>query len=246
MPDQSDIASVLAHVTRRPIAHRGLHDGNGSVAENSASAFRAAIDAGYAIECDVHIAADGVPVVFHDNDLQRLTGVDALVSGKTSLELANLKLAGTDDRIDTLANLLAMTRGRVPLVVEIKGTDQKADGAFVSNLAPVLAGYDGPLALMSFDRWLIEQALAAELPFPVGLVAESLRPECLEQHMAVLNLGCSFVSYNVHHLPNMFIEHVRQDRHLPVICWTVRNQEEADRSRPFADQITFEGFTPHS
>ena len=69
MPDSP--LSAIDWLTRRPIAHRGLHDGNRKIAENSMAAFRAAMEAGYAIECDIHIAADGVPVVFHDGDLVR-------------------------------------------------------------------------------------------------------------------------------------------------------------------------------
>ena len=56
-----------------PVAHRGLHDRASGVIENSASAFEAAIIAGFAIECDVQLTSDGVPVIFHDNDMKRRT-----------------------------------------------------------------------------------------------------------------------------------------------------------------------------
>ena len=64
--DTTDLSWLIS----RPIAHRGYHDMNKTIWENTPSAFQRAIDAGYAIECDVHIAADGVPVVFHDDDLE--------------------------------------------------------------------------------------------------------------------------------------------------------------------------------
>jgi len=58
-------------LTARPIAHRGLHDAG--VIENTASAFTAAIDGGFAIETDLQITADGEAVVHHDFALGRLT-----------------------------------------------------------------------------------------------------------------------------------------------------------------------------
>jgi len=56
----------------RPIAHRGLHDRRKGRIENSAPAFLAAITKGYGIECDLQAAKDGVPMVFHDERLDRL------------------------------------------------------------------------------------------------------------------------------------------------------------------------------
>ena len=57
----------------RPIAHRGLHAKSKGIIENTESAFAAAIKGNYAIECDVQLAADGEAMVFHDDDLDRLT-----------------------------------------------------------------------------------------------------------------------------------------------------------------------------
>ena len=66
----------------RPIAHRGLHDGNRLVWENTLSAFADAMKHNYAIECDVHLTKDGVPIVFHDGDLKRLTGKEGQVHSR--------------------------------------------------------------------------------------------------------------------------------------------------------------------
>ena len=68
----------IAWINERPIAHRGYHDLNKTRWENTLSAFAAAVERGFAIECDVHLSADGVPVVFHDDDLKRLTGTEGL------------------------------------------------------------------------------------------------------------------------------------------------------------------------
>jgi glycerophosphoryl diester phosphodiesterase len=236
--------SAFDWLTRRPIAHRGLHDGNKTIAENSMAAFRAAMEAGFAIECDIHIAADGVPVVFHDGDLARMAGMETEVSSLGSAELGAIKLAGTQDGIPTLAALLELVAGRVPLVVEMKGTSAAADTGFVQALTPTIEAYDGPLALMSFDDWLLADALPLRRKVPLGLTAEGTRDEKLAAHRAIVERGCDFVSYNVHHLPNPFVEWVRQELHLPVISWTVRTPDDVERSHTYVDQMTFEGFLP--
>lgn len=129
----------ISWLARVPIAHRGYHDMNTTRWENTLSAFDAAIDKGYAIECDVHLSADGVPVVFHDEALKRLTGQAGLVHEKTAAELAQMKIGGTGDHVPTLAEMLARVRGRVPLVIELKGIEGKDDGL----VAAVAAALDG-------------------------------------------------------------------------------------------------------
>ena len=109
----------LRWLTARPIAHRGFHDISRGLPENSLAAFEAAAAAHYAIECDLHPSADGVPVVFHDLSLERLTGDPRSVRDVTVAELGNLRLAGTSEWIPTLDELLALGdrgRGRLPLM----------------------------------------------------------------------------------------------------------------------------------
>ena len=97
----------------RPVAHRGLH--SPGVPENSMAAFRAAIDAGYGIEMDIQPASDGTPLVFHDDELFRLTGASGPIAGVSVAQAAGLRLLQTDEAIPTLADVLAFVAGRVPL-----------------------------------------------------------------------------------------------------------------------------------
>ncbi|WP_062116629.1 glycerophosphodiester phosphodiesterase family protein [Aureimonas sp. AU40] len=228
----------------RPIAHRGLHDGNQTVFENSMSAFQAAVDGGFAIECDVHLSSDKVPVVFHDSHLGRMTGRDALLREFSAAELSTLRLGSSSDTIPTLADLLRLVDGRVPLVVELKGESEAEDQGFAEAVAAFASGYEGPLAFMSFDAWLLHQTDAFGGAYPIGLTAEGTRPDVLAEHRALFERRCDFTSYNVHHLPNAFVEWVRGERGAPVISWTIRTPAEAQKSALHADQITFEGFTP--
>ena len=101
-------------------AHRGYHDAQGARVENSPAAFAAAIDAGLGIECDVQRSRDGQAVVFHDEDLARLTGVQGRVADESAAALTQIALRGSTDRIPLLATVLAQVGGRVPLLIEVK------------------------------------------------------------------------------------------------------------------------------
>jgi glycerophosphoryl diester phosphodiesterase len=230
-------------LTARPIAHRGLHDMNQARFENTLSAFEAAAAGGYAIECDVVLSAEGVPMVFHDFTLERLTSETGAVIGRTSAELGNLHIGGTADHIPTLAEALALVAGRVPIIIELKGHDE-TDMRLVGAVGNVLAGYQGHAAIMSFDHWLIRRFQHDAAGLPAGLTAEGTKASDLEQHFSMLSANLSFISYNVHHLPNPFISFCRQKLAMPVITWTVREPQTVALTQAHADQMTFEGFNP--
>ena len=96
----------LSWLTAQPVAHRGYHDLNKAVWENTLSAFARAADADFAIECDLQYAADAIPVVFHDDGLKRLCGIEGDVRQRTAAELGLLPVGGTTDRVPTLKQLL--------------------------------------------------------------------------------------------------------------------------------------------
>lgn len=233
----------LDWLTARPIAHRGLHDLNKSRWENTLSAFRAAMDRNYAIECDVHLSSDGVPVVFHDNDLKRLANVEGSIFEKTAAQMADLRIGGTDDHAPTLKEMLDLVAGRVPLVIELKGIEGKDEG-LVAAVAALLRAYDGPAAIMSFDHWLIRQFASHAAGIPAGLTAHGNKPEELEAHFSMLAHPISFVSWGVHDLPSPFVAFVRDELSMPVITWTARDEDSRLATQTYADQMTFEGFDP--
>ena len=128
-------------------AHRGLH--NEERAENSMSAFRAAVEAGYGIELDIRLSKDGELVVFHDDTLDRVCGREGKVIDFTADELAEFKLSGTDDGIPRFADVLAFVDGKIPLLVEIK---EDAGNSAVSEAAcKMLADYKGDFIFESFN-----------------------------------------------------------------------------------------------
>jgi glycerophosphoryl diester phosphodiesterase len=233
----------LSWLIRRPIAHRGLHDGNKQVWENTLAAFALAKARDFAIECDVHLTKDNQVVVFHDSDLKRLTGGDGFVHGQSADEMAQLHIGGTKERVPSLKQMLDLVAGSVPLVIELKGDDGH-DSGLVEALANGLKGYAGPVAVMSFDHHLIRDFKKYMPHLPFGLTAEGLRDVDMEAHFSMLAHDIDFVSYNVKHLDNRFVSFVRQKLSMPVITWTVRTSEDLATTMAKADQATFELMNP--
>jgi glycerophosphoryl diester phosphodiesterase len=141
----------------RPIAHRGLHDAKRARIENTAPAFAAAIAGGYGIECDLQPLADGTPVVFHDETLDRLiegTGrIGQLTRGQCKKLRYKAELGGAKTGIITFADFLDMVGGQVPLLVEIKSEWLPLPVPFLRAIAELSRAYKGPLALMRSIRW---------------------------------------------------------------------------------------------
>ena len=233
----------ISWLKARPVAHRGLHDMNEKRWENTIAAFRAAAEHGYSIECDVRRSADGVPVVFHDVELERLTGEDGKIWQRTAAELTALAVGGTEERVPTLDQTLEAVSDRVPMVIEIKGVPGHDEG-LVDEVVKCLGKYKGRVALMSFDHWIIRELGRKAGDIPFGLTADGRSEGQLEAHFSMLGHGISFVSYQVNDLPNGFVSFVRERLSMPVITWTVRDRENAEKTFRYADQMTFEGFAP--
>ena len=234
----ADISWLKAH----PIAHRGYHDMNRQVWENTLSAFSRAVEAGFAIECDLQYTADSIPVVFHDDDTQRLCGIKGDVRSRTAGELGLMAIGGTKDKVPTLTQMLRLVDGKVPLIIELKGRKGDDEG-FAAAVLETLEGYKGHVALMSFDHWLLKDLKALDAPYPLGLTAEGANPETFFVHEEAMQLGLDFISYHYGHLPNSFIT---KERTLgkTIITWTVRDRQAEAYTYAHADQMTFEGFDP--
>jgi glycerophosphoryl diester phosphodiesterase len=242
---------------RQPLAHRGLHDRARGVIENSRAAFRAAIARGYGIELDVQRSGDGEAMVFHDHEMPRLTDRPGLVHDYDAATLGAMPLTGAaaGETIPTFAEVLALVGGRVPLLVEIKDQDGALGpdvGPLEARVATLLAGYGGPVAVMSFNPHSVA-AFGAALPdCPRGLtscdyddpdlsVPDYRRAE-LMANLANLGMsGVAFASHDRQDLASPLVTNVKAQG-LPVLTWTVRSPEQEAEARKVADNITFEGY----
>ncbi len=252
MPERPSLAWLVA----RPIAHRGLHDAAAGLIENSLSAADAAIAAGFGIECDVLLSADGEAMVFHDFGLERLTGESGPVEARSAAALAGIALTGGRDRISTLTQFLDRIAGRVPLVIEIKSG---FDGALAltRRTAALVAQRPGqPIVLKSFDPVIVTALRTIAPSIPRGIVAQNAydddeyhRLDAARKH-ALANLlhfdesQPDFLSWNIADLPSAAPFLCRKALGLPLVTWTVRTPEDRARAASHADQMVFEGFRP--
>ena len=247
--------AALAPIFAQPVAHRGLHDAASGVIENTRSAFAAALHAGFGMECDLQISADGEAMVFHDFTLDRLTTSSGRVDQMTANQLRHVSFKAGGDRIHSLAELLMQVEGQQALVVEVKS---RFDGntAICTRIATLVKAYSGPLVLKSFDPAMIRALRAAGVARPLGIVAMNAYeyPDyaglSAEQKHALGNLlhfgetRPDFLSWKHQDLPSAAPYLCRSQLGLPVMGWTIRSAEEAARARPHIDQIVFEGFQP--
>ncbi len=231
----------LRWLTARPIAHRGFHDAARGRPENTLAAFEAAVAANYAIECDLHLSADDIPVVFHDDDLARLTGAKGAIGARTAEELGRLKVLGTQEKIPTLDEMLMSVAGRVPLVIELKATPDQTS-VLARAIVARLKTYSGPAAVMSFDAELLAAARAADSELTIGLTALGDWRSAARHCRALFALKLDFISYAIDALPTPMPILARRLMQIPLICWTVRTKPQLEKAKRLTDQITFEGF----
>lgn len=240
---------------RLPITHRALHDRSQGRIENALQAIKAAVAAGYGIEVDLQLSKDGVPMVFHDEDLDRLTDETGPVNARTAAELGRIRLKESTDTIPTLSEVLALIAGRVPLLIEIK--DQSlvmgpTDGRLEAATAEALKGYTGDVALMSFNPAAVAHMARLAPHLPRGITTSAYDPQDWSPMPADLcahfraipdyeATGSSFIS---HEAPDLGRDRVAElkAQGAKILCWTIRSPEAEAAARRVADNVTFEGY----
>lgn len=240
---------------KAPIAHRGLHDRAAGVVENSLSAVRAAADAGYGIEIDLQLSADGQAMVFHDETLDRLTAEAGRLDARPAADLLRIPMAGSGDTIPTLAQVLQAVAGRVPLLIELKDrteTLEGTDGRLEVAAAAALRGYAGPVALMSFNPDMVAEAGRAAPHLPRGLTTSAFDPAAWAPLPAATcarlrgipdaaRSGASFLSHEAADLARPRVAELAAQG-LAILCWTIRSPGAEAQARRHAANITFEGY----
>ncbi len=234
----------VAWLGQQAYAHRGLH-GPG-VPENSLSAFHAAIARGMGIECDVQRSGDGQAMVFHDFDLDRLTAENGPLGDRSEAALATIALTGSADTIPSLRTMLAEVAGKAPILIEIKsrrGSFRHA-GALCMAVRRTLEGYQGQVAVMSFDP-RVSDWFARRSPLTLrGLVVTEENgktlPGRIRRRLSLWKARPQFLAYDIRDLPSRFAARQRK-RGLPVLTWTVRSAEHRERAAEHADAPIAEG-----
>jgi len=216
-------------------AHRGLH-GPG-VPENSLAAFRAAIDAGAGIECDVRLSGNGRVIVFHDHDLQRLCASALTIEATPGALLMGQRLLGTNEHIPSLHQLLDVVRGKVPLLIELKCRGGNAT-KLAEEVATDLAVYDGTVGVMSFEpavgKWLARNAPHIRRGLVISRNASAFdRWRCLRASSA------QFLAVDCGVIERPWVARERKSKR--VYSWTIRSSADREAAVIHADALIWEG-----
>ena len=235
-------------ITARPIAHRGLFDPGRSIPENSLAGVRAAIESGYPAELDLRAAKDGV-AVFHDSDLGRMTARGGRVSEMPLAELRRITLAKTGETIPSLEDVLDLTNGRVPLMLEIKNDGRP--GSLERTLRDRLVSYRGDAAVVSFNPFSLGWFARHAPDIPRGQTAARFTDSGLPAWRRVLqrNFLLNFISrphfllYELESLPQPAASFWRRCG-MKLIAYTVRSSADVMAAREHADNFIFEKIRP--
>lgn len=249
------------------IAHRGLHDAKSP--ENSMSAFQAALAAGFPIETDLRLSADGQIMIFHDESLNRMTGGLGTVESNLAVNLSRLTLNGTDRQtIPRLAYLLDLVGGRVHLYLEPKVPAPESPSQidrFGQCLLAELSLYKGSYSLHSFSpplmRWFYRNAPQitrglASYRYPSR--QQDNDPE--NRHLSnwqrwqrshlisVFDCFPDFIAYDIAAMPNIACSLAHRFG-IELLAWTATSQDRANQAlaaNPHApiSKFFFEQFRP--
>lgn len=231
-------------------AHRGLHTNDERIPENSLAAFRAAAKAGYGVELDVQLTADRQVVVFHDNDLKRMCGVDKRVDELTYDELKQLRLLDGDQSIPLLSEVLQVLDGATVLC-EFKAMRTYTDVLLCEIALPLLDAYKGPVCIESFNPFMIRWFRLHAPAYIRGILAKKFEKgevaQVLRFPLSSLFTNClcrpDFIAYQHTDHDQIFFRLCRCLRPMTV-AWTVRSLAEEITSRQQFDAIIFEDYLP--
>jgi len=234
-------------------SHRGLHDRSKNIPENTLAAFAASLEAGYGFEFDLHISADGVPVVMHDADLSRMTGENACIRDLTLTQLRTLRVGGTEERIPTLEEVLALVNGQKPLVIEIKTCPDPERAC--SIIWEQLQNYQGEFCVESFDPRIVRWFYLHAPHIARGQLSQNYFKN--DSMGFFKNLLCTELLTNVYTRPHFIAYHhpdfARMGLHMArrggasMVAWTIRSEAEYFAAEGFFDCLIFENFlAPHT
>ena len=229
-------------------AHRGLYDNRCGVPENSLPAFRAAVEHGYGTELDVQLTSDGQVVVFHDDGLDRMCGIQGSVADYTLEELRKMRLLGTAETIPLFTEVLSVLKnGPGPVIVELKSGARNRE--LCEKTRELLSDYPGVFCIESFNpmivRWFCKNApeiFRGQLSQSAGDWKKKFsRPVArflAECRFSFLNRP-DFIAYKIGVRPDRILR-MRQ-RGVLLVAWTSRDAEKDAREN---DAVIFEHCLP--
>lgn len=235
-------------IKNKPIAHRGLHS-NPKIPENSILSFELAIEKNLPIELDLQLTRDGRVVVFHDDDLTRVCQDSRNVVDVDLVDLEELKLFSTDQKIPSLKSVLELVEGRVPLLIEIK--NRNYNGHLEDVIYDELKNYEGDYAIQSFNPFTVNHFKKKDPKIMRGLISGTGRDFELPlwKTFVLRNLLLfplvkpHFINYEAEGLRLNTISFIRKFCNTTILGWTIDSREKLDKYKNLCHNIIFEKIT---
>ena len=233
-PRSASDAPSTTELAKYDYAHRGYYEKDQSIPENSLPAFQRAVSKGFGVELDLQLTADGQVVVFHDDTLKRMCGVDVPVSSLTWEQLQQYTLADSGEKIPLFTQVLKVMNGRTPMIIELKPYQDVE--ALCSKTCEILLRYKGPWCVESFSplvvKWfrknkpdVVRGQLMARFTHkdkPLNLITAFLA-----RNLFVNAMGRpDFVAYDVEARKNRSLRTARRLFHLQEVSWTIRTPQQ--------------------
>ena len=240
----------LTWIKEKLIAHRGLHSEDKKIPENTLTAIRLAIEKGYGIECDINVLKDGTVVVFHDNNLKRLTGKNEYLINLNYDEIRDITILDSSEKIPTLKEVLDIVNCRVPLLIELKplGDNKLLCEKFIETIR----GYQGAYAIHSFNPYIVHWFKRNHPTIIRGQITEFFKDDPKMKKITKYLMKTmffniftkpDFINYGIKDLPNKYCDKIYK-RGVCVISYASRGQREFDMVRNHYDNSVFEFFVP--
>ena len=232
-------------------AHRGFHDNKSEAPENSMRAFQKAVDKGYGIELDVQLTKDCIPVIFHDETLDRVCKKPGKVRDYTWEEIKKFTLCDSKERIPLFEEGLKLVDGKVPLIIEIKMYENKT--IVCEKVDEILKRYNGVYCIESFHplalKWYRKhraQVVRGQLSSNFNEPGKIETIDRMLVHYLLTNFLAKpdFIAYDYKHKQNLSRRICSKLFGCLSVAWTIRSQRDMDENKDDFDLFIFEGFTP--
>ena len=216
------------------IAHRGVFD-NRTIPENSISSFKKAMELFLPFELDVQLTKDNILVVFHDENLKRMCGVDKKVQDTTYEEIKNYRLLDSNETIPRLTDILKMNNDFRLIDIEVKNTKRILETT--NELFRCLQGYNNYI-VKSFNPKIVKRLKKRNPNMKVGYIINDKYDNgfhnfLLKKKFMIKYCHADFIAIS----QTLFKKdkYKKMATKIPTMVWTIKYRTDIE----YSDDITY-------